>query len=450
VITRNGLIGLIVLLAGLTTGYFASIEVNSFHDRVLSELPDSLPDDAMAEASFTLLGTLYDHSKLHFRSVVNQGSEALREAALRRHLMEQEHDSVMEDSEIYDSLSLLSDREVDLLRLEDYYRQFFMHYYRWLDMGDEQSLVSYKLALGQFSTTLDYLIEKYREDPCFTHQELDAFQTVIRITKQTGLTVRLARVAIVVLIFILMMGIPRFIRDSGYKKFAASLFFDALFRPHRVSDINRWHSKQRMGSLLGVVYLLGLFIFSSFSSWKLPLILGGLGLVPVLLLAGLSGNYRKWPEMIVSFMAPKMPVISIILVIAAVRGSVFFFYRFWSAEPFRLLIILFFSMLVFRRFHTNMILVHQWSHRNRTGSAAMVFMALGSQLLLSGILIYRFGFAESMALLNRELALLPGDFFTSLPEQLPWLMMVGGLLTIGSFMLFIFNRKKETRPLRSS
>ena len=57
----------------------------------------------------------------------------------------------------------MTEREVDLLRLKDYYRQFFMHYYRWLDTGDTQSSVQYKLALGQFKATVDWLEEKYRD-----------------------------------------------------------------------------------------------------------------------------------------------------------------------------------------------------------------------------------------------------------------------------------------------
>jgi len=439
---------MIVLLAGLSAGYFASRGAARLHDRALSEFPDSFSEVTIPGASVAMLSTYYDQSKEWFRDVVNKGPDAVREAALRRNLLVQLRDSANAQSEGYNELISLAEREVDLLRLKDYYRQFFMHYYRWLDTGNAQSSVQYKLALGQFKATLDYLEEKYREDLCFTLCEQEELQTAIRITEQTDRTIRWARVVVVVLIFTLIIGIPRFIRVSGYKKFAGSLCFDALFRPNQVSGLKGWHSIHRMAAALLVLYLFALVIFSSFVSWRIPLIFGALGLIPVIALVGMSGYRGKLPEKLVSFMAPKMLILILVLGVVALRGPIFLWYRIWGSELYRTLFISLLSMLIFRKFHVNMVLARKWSHRNRRGSGAMVWMAFGLQLMAAGVLLYWLGPDESLITLNRELLLLPEEFIVTPSVLLPWMMIVAGAVTVGAFLLFLLNRRGEADTIR--
>ena len=93
-----------------------------------------------------------------------------------------------------------------------------------------------------------------------------------------------------------------------------------------------------------------------------------------------------------------------------------------------------------------MILARKWSHRNRTGSTAMVCMALGLQLLVFGALIYVFGPEESLAVLNSELLLLPAYLLESYPMLLNSIVIIAGILTISSFSIFIFNRRREHAP----
>ena len=201
-----------------------------------------------------------------------------------------------------------------------------------------------------------------------------------------------------------------------------------------------------MASVLLLLYLFSLVISSSFISWKIPLVLGALGLIPVIVLAGLSGVRGKLSALLISFMAPKMLVLIMVLGVVAVRGPNFFWYLIWGSELSRTLFISLLFMLIFRKFHINMILAHKWSYRNRTGSAAMVCMALGFQLLVSGALIYGFGPEESLAALNRELLLLPAYLLESMPMLLNWMMIIAGILTISSLSIFIFNRRREYAP----
>ena len=436
------LFGLLLLLAGLACGYFASLGVLRFHEGAQSAFPDFYSSEDIPSASMANLSTLYELSKEQIEEVLNLGQEAIREAARRRNILVQSRDRVTMHHEAYEQLILQADQELDLLRLKDYYTQFYMHYFHWLDSGDAQSGVNSKLALGQFKATLDYIKDKYQEVPALSVQDDDALRRIIMIAEQTDRTIRWAKVVLVVLIFLLVMGIPRFIRDKGYKRFAASLYYDALFRPNMISDLSKWHSIKRMAAALLISYLFVLVLFSSFVSWIFPLVFGFLGLLPVLMFILMTGNYRRIPEMLVSFMAPKMLVLIPALLIVALRGPGLFWHLVWGSDLYRGIIISLVIMLVFRKFYVNLILVRKWSHRNSRGSASMVCLALGLQLLIAGTAMHGFGPELSMHALNRELLLLPEKLLGTPSMLLGWVMIIASVLTISALVVFFLNRRK--------
>ena len=418
----KGLIGIIVILAGLTAGYFASRALAAIHVRIGREYTYSPAKLAIPDPSVLTLSSIYVQSKDQFQKAVNQGADAFQKAPK--------------------GALVPGGREIDLLRLLDYYRQFFLHYYRWLDTGNMQSSVQYKLALGQFMATLDYFEKKYADNPFFTVLQLEEFRTVIRITEQTGRTVRWAKLVVVILIFLMLMGIPRLIRVKGYKKYAASLYYDSVFRPNFISDLNAWYSVRQMAFILVVLYLFSMVVFSSFISWKLPLIFASLGLTPVLAFMVLFGTQRRLPEKLISLMAPKIMIVILVLAVVAIRGPIFFWYRFWTSEIFRLIFLSILFILIFRKFHIYMILSRQWSHRNRIGSAAMDTLVLGLQFLLAAGLLSYFGTEESLTSLNREVLLFPGDFFATGALRIFWLVIIAGILTTSSLIFCILNRKR--------
>jgi len=262
--------------------------------------------------------------------------------------------------------------------------------------------------------------------------------------------VRWARVVTVVLLFMLIMGIPRFIRDRGYRRFGGSLYFDALFRPHKISDLNAWHSISRLALTLFLLYVFGGVILSSFSSWLVPLVLGTLGLLPVLFLTLIMGNGRRSGEILVSLMAPKVLILAAILGIVAVRGPMFFWYHFWVSETFRALSMSVFVMLIFHKLHVDAVLARKWSHRNRRGAASMVGMALSLQFLLCGFLLWVCGPEKSVLTLNGDLNLLPPGGSVS-PGIASWLgesrglpgrlMIFAGMFLAINLLVFLFNRK---------
>jgi len=449
VITRNFLLGFTVLAAGLICGYFASRGAEQIHESLASHLPLSYEKEEIPHASVVNLSTIYSLSGKEFEEEQKQVSDAFREAARQKQSLLQSPDSLIADREAYDDRILKAERQLDVLRLKDYYSQFFLYYYHWLDSGDLQSAVKYKLALGQCKATLEYTSEKLIDDPAVSFTEYEEMMHLMRIADQGSRTVRWARVLLVFLLFLLLMGIPGFIRSSGYKRFAASLYFDALFRPHRISDLNHWHSVKRTALAFLAVYFLGIMIFFSFVSWKIPLLVGMLGLLPAGLLVLFSGQPGRWAEVLLSFLAPKMLILILILGIIAPRGTVYFWHLLWVSEPFRLIFISLLFMLLFRKFHVYMILARKWSHRRSPGSVSMLCLAVGIQLLIAGICFYIFGTEESLRALNRELLLVP-DVLLKFPDlPLLWLMLFSGLLVTANLLILILNRNNTDLPSKS-
>lgn len=86
-------------------------------------------------------------------------------------------------------------------------------------------------------------------------------------------------------------------------------------------------------------------------------------------------------------MAPRLAVIMLLLVVVAGRGTAFFRYRVWNVEQFRMIMITLLIMLLIQKIHINLILTRKWNNCTRSGSAAMVLMAMGLQLLVAGFIL---------------------------------------------------------------
>ncbi len=172
-ITRNALISILVLMAGFITGYFAfRMSIGSpacnMDKREYSTWfgTESLHDTSahLFYGSGLELSHIYYGSKSDFQEVVDGGTHALREASFQRDLLLRSRDTATSGLEEYDRLIGSLEYKTELLRLLDYYTNYFMHYYRWIDTGNMPSSVSYKLAMGQFRATVGYHQEKYKEN----------------------------------------------------------------------------------------------------------------------------------------------------------------------------------------------------------------------------------------------------------------------------------------------
>lgn len=402
-------------------------------------------------ASPAVFSNIYFLTRDHFQGVIDEGLDAVLGAIAMKEVLLEIRDRVAYHQADYDRLIASVDYEIELFRLLDYYRQFFMHYYRWIDTGDPPSRISYKLAQGQFTAVMDFYEQKYAGNLNTLGMDFEESRTGLEIAGKTDAAVRWAKVLVVIFMFLLLMGIPGAVRDRANRKFAGTLLFDSIFRPNLISGLNLYHGTRRMAFFLVILYLLSLVIFSSFTSVLFPVCIGGLSMVYIILLTLSIGRGKDTARILVSLMAPKVLVMVGILIVVAIRGPLFFWYLIWTSDLFKMLFISLFVMLLFRRFQTYRILCGKWNRERGKVMQALVFTLLGVQILLSGVALTIFGLEESLTALNNEMLVLPAGLskilgittHLGIPPQLPlWIIIfAGGLIVISLIGLLIRERQ---------
>jgi len=355
VIARNFLISFYVLLAGLTIGYFASRGASNmgYHNLYLDSKDGLYPIDPKK----------YDK----------------------------------DDSRLLES-----------------YSRFLTAFYHWIDRGDRVSQASYQVAMGQFQSMWKFHMQKPDKVVNSIPMNVSDIEAQLSISENTPGAIRWARVILVIIFFLLVLGIPGVVRQQGNRRFAGSLYFDTVFRPHRINSLSEYHGTRRLCIFLVTLYLLGFVVFSSFNSLLFPLVAGGLGLMYVVLLALLIHPGRDFIKVLVTLLAPRMMLTGMVMCIVAIRGPVFFWFRIWSSELFAGLFISLFTMFLFRKIHVSVVVVGKWSGKKGGASLTSVFLALGIQLLAAGLLLGLFGLEDSLEALNRDLLIFPGEISRSI------------------------------------
>lgn len=401
-------------------------------------------------ASSAVFSNIYYLTREHVQEVIDEGLEAVRGAVELREILLGIRDRVTLHPAAFDQLIQQTEYEIELFRLLDYYRQYMMHYYGWIDTGDPPRRTAFQLAMGQFKAVAEFHQQKYAGNLNTLGLDLEEAMQGVRIAEKSFASIRWARAWLVLTLFILLMGIPGFIRARGHRLFAASLYYDALFRPHLVSSLHSYHSTRLIALMLGALFVLGFFIFSSFAAFWFPVTWAIMTLLYLLLIGWMAGRREVTSRTAIALLAPRLMLMAIFLALVAFRGSHYFWYRFWTSDLFRMVFLSLLMMLVIRKFQIDVILVRKWGKRNLAGSLSLVLIALGIQFLALGTVLHFIGLERSLTVLNNELLVLPAGLskimgittHLGIPAAIPgWVMAAALSLTVVSFIMFLFNRR---------
>lgn len=410
-------------------------------------------------ASSSVLSNIYDITKDNREAVVAEGFEAARQAAGLMTTLESVQDHVSLNNDGYEQLIHAADYEKDLFTMLAYYRQFFMRYYFWLDTGDDGTETDYKLALGQFRATRIQHEAKYKNDLNTLGFEFFEADQGLRIADNSSLTIIMARVILVLILFLFLIGLPGLNISRGPRKFAASLLFDSVFRPHRISNLNSYYRTGTLAMLSLVLFAAGIFTFSSFAAIIFPVSIVLIAFFYMILLPVLFTRRGDYLKGLIALAGPKLMILTFFLLFVAWRSPMFFWYQIWTSDLFRTMFFAIFIMLIFRRIQLNIIAVRKWSERNVAGSAGLVFFVMGLQLLIAGIVMEVTGLERSLTLLNDELIILPGGLsrilgittHLGIPVALPlWIIWLSLVMVTAGFLMFILNRKRLVTRQRFS
>ncbi|MBN2698620.1 MAG: hypothetical protein JXR52_07315 [Bacteroidales bacterium] len=403
-------------------------------------------------ASGAVFSNIYYITRAHREEVVSEGFEAVKMVREMKKLLLEVKDSLSMNHALYDQLLASAEYEEHLFTLLAEYRQFFMKYYTWLDTGNEQAKADYGLALSRFKSMKTTHREQYGADLDFPALELFEADQGCRVAGNTTLSIIAARLLLVLIGFLFLAGLPGLRTSRGARRFAASLLFDSAFRPYRVSRLNSYYRPGLILFLSLLLYATGIAVFSSFAAPVFTLSIIILSLVYILIPPFLSGDRMNFRRIPLSLMAPKMLMITLLLIPVAFRGPMFFWYGIWTSDLFRTLFLVIFLAMLFRKFHVHVVTTGKWTDRNISGSAGMVMMALGVQLVAAGLVMQAAGLERSLTVLNDELLVLPGGLsrilgittHLGIPGALPlWIIYLALILLVSGSLCFIFNRKKK-------
>ena len=171
----------------------------------------------------------------------------------------------------------------------------------------------------------------------------------------------------------------------------------------------------------------------------------------VLLFSFFISSKNDYLKSLVTLMGPILMAMAFILVFVAYRGPMFFWFKLWTSDPFRIIFFMVLFLTFFRGIHVNIIAGRKWSERGSIASAGIVSFVFGLQLFITGLAIQIAGFESTLSTINDELLIFPGGLsgrvgiatHLGVPLKLPLYTIIFSLLVlIFGGVLFIFNRKR--------
>lgn len=441
-----------IMLHGLYIGQFAQYSV-----RALGLEPPPMLwifEWDILGASSSVFSNLYFITRDHFQEVLDEGFEAVRGAVALKEKLLEVRGSVTLHREEFEQLIAAAGYEIELFRLLDYYRQYMMHFYRWTDTGDPREKSAFMLSMGQFRAVADFHQQKFEGNLNTLGMNLEEAMRGMRVAENSFSSIRWARVALVLAFFLLLMGIPGFIRPRGHRLFAASCYFDALFRPRMISSLHSFHSLRTVAMIMASLFVLGWLIFSSFTARWFPVAIALLTLIYILVL----GTVTRWKggveRTVIGLLATRLMILALFLVPVAIRGPQFFWYLFWTSDPFKMAFISLLVMLIVRKYQVDVQLVRKWSGRGFAGSLGVVLLGHGIRLLVTGTWLQLTGLEKSLTVLNDELLVLPGGLsrimgittHLGIPSALPrWIMAGAAAVSLIAVTLVLLSRRFRSR-----
>lgn len=405
----------------------------------------------MVGASSSALGSIYYVCKPNIKAAVAEGYDAIEGVKKMKVLVEASSGKVSKNHTDYTKLLASLDYQQTLFTVLAEYRSYFLHYYHWLDTGDEGSLNIWKQALNNYREQEKKHQELYLTNldfPPYNFREANVGVVVsIRNTYSawiSRLLILIISASVLLPLLIKKEQLRKKIGINGMRKVWLTIFAPSFVSQQQLGKAD----KQMIVSLILLSIVGGLITFTCFSA---PLFFSFM-LSLIILYSALLFLFYKSKQKINSLLlfAPSTLLVILPLLVSCVRGPMLFWYLFWTSEYFRLF---FFSIFILCFLWTYYILFHSRIifKMNRLRAGAILFLIQGIQLVVGAVIILCVGFEKILTEFNDEMLILPGGLsrilgittHLNIPIQLPvWVMYAGiSLSLIGIGLLLIEKRK---------
>jgi len=395
-------------------------------------------------ASYSVMSNIYTVCKDSIDNAVQEGHAALLEVKQLQKWIGDVKGRVSKNRDEYTLLMASLDYEYDLFDVLTSYRDYFLHYYSWIDRGQTEDKEKWQLALDSFKLKEKKHLETYAKDLDFPAYNFKESDRGISISERSGLTTGLSRILFAFLLISFLLGIPfihkKLANFPGSNAF--SVLFKSMFMPLSVSKVIS--NKTDIILLITIILLSivgGVLVISSFIAPAFAITMFVLLLIFITgsLICFYSKEFKSSVLNILSFTSPVVFLFLCLAAIMSVRGPAYFWFNFWTSDIFRYIFITLMVFILVWRYYIILMVAHNHMNLSLATGFFKIFFIRGIQLLLLGILSYYITLEKCLTVFNDELLIIPTGLskilgittHLNIPKSIPvYLVEIGLILSI--------------------
>lgn len=396
--------------------------------------------------SCAVMSNIYIVCKDSIEIAVKEGRDALMEVRQMQKKTAAVKGRIRHNSREFSLLEASLEYEYMLFNLLSSYREYFLHYYAWIDRGSPTDRVSWQLALDSFNIKKNMHLEKYIKNLDFPAYNFTESDKAVKMSERSWLMTWLSRILFVFFFTLYISGIPFINRKiqhiSGSKAFSA--LFNSAFLPSSVKEYNDIRTRDIVW--LAVIDFLaiagGSLVISSFLAPVFTLTIT-LTLAAFILLSIILFTMKDIKTDIFNALSLASSVVvffTFLFAVMSVRGPNYLWFNFWTSELFRyIFIILFFFILIWRSLAIIFISVYRIK-LSVLKAVSGFFVLRGFQFLIIGIISYFLTLEKCLTALNDELLIIPTGLskilgittHLNIPERIPLYLIIAGAVLMSA------------------
>jgi hypothetical protein len=367
--------------------------------------------DIISGSSASLV-PIYVTTQDHLDAAIEEGFQAVQIVQQMQNLLAGAKPQTLYDQSAYTQLKDSLDYEENLFQTLAWYRKSFLNLFHWLDTGDPGSYQAWQNAYEEFKSAQQDHLNRYEGDLNFPAYNFFAVEAGMAHAERSVLTAWLGRILLALTIAIFAAGTSPIQRWTGAYPGKAGLraLWTGLTAPWGAQmETDAGIPDRLMVTVLpGTLIVLGFITFSSlrsphFVGW---MALSLLGFTATLMLVSPQIS-RKGLALPASIFSPLLLVNAIFMAVVAVRGSWYFWLRFWTSPVFRDLFISLSLAAGLWLFFTVFTTLRESYAVSRLSTLGNLMAALGVMLVINGLLGSLIGLDPALASVNNEMAVLP-------------------------------------------
>jgi len=406
--------------------------------------------------SYSVMSNIYTVCRDSIDKAVEEGNIALNEVKMLQKWTGDVKGRVTKNRAEYNLLIASLAYEYNLFDVLTTYRDYFLHYYSWIDKGDPEDKEKWQNALDTFKLKEKKHIEKYSKSLDFPAYNFEESDRAISFSERSGLMTGLSRFLFVFLLISFILGVPYI--HKKLRGFPGSNAFNVLFRSMFMPVSSFQPDKIRIFDIVLFIIIIlfsivgGVLIFSFFSAMTFLHTMLALLLVFVIV-SILFLRTKDLKTAVLNILSLSSPVVFLFMCIAAVmsiRGPGYFWFNFWTSDYFRYGFITLLVFILIWRYYVIIMVTHYRMNSTVIMSILKVFVIRGMQLTLLGVISYNITLEKCMTVINDELLIIPTALskilgittHLNIPRSIPAYLLEAGLIFIVTGILGMMIKKK--------